>query len=848
MRTLPHDTAQSATALPRPLVWGVILISVLPLLLHLMGLNFGTGSRPLDQTPLSALPAPALVDVMHRTLAGSFTHTILEWSAFCTAIFTVIFAFIHFGITRNVTTPVIGLALFCAGCMDAFHTLAADRLIEVVAENRNLIPFTWALCRIFNALIMIVGVGLFVIRPTAMRQWGVGFIVGVSVVFGVTAYGIIHVCATQATLPETMFPNALITRPYDIAPLLLFLFAGLVVYPRFHRLAPSLFSSALLLSVVPEIATQLHMAFGSAALFDPHFNIAHFLKIMAYLVPFAGLGLDYVHTYQEQQHARAALEHEIVERKQTEAALRESEERFVLAEQGTSDGLWDWNVVTNETYFSPRFKELLGYAEDELPNEYATFEGHLHPDDLPQMQAGLQAHLEHRQPFDMEYRLRTKQGEYGWFSSRGQALRDETGQPLRMAGSIRDITERKQAEEVLRVSEERFRTLSTASPVGLFQNDAQGACTYTNTRWQEIFGLSLEDSLGDTWTKAIVEEDRAELLAAWKHSVQVQGKFMQDYRILRADGQERWIHAQAAMRYADSGVLIGAVGTAEDITERKQAEEEILRYTQEVEEARARVEAQAEILTKQTKELARSNTELEQFAYISSHDLQEPLRKIQAFGDRLKTKYAAALDERGLDYLERMRSSAQRMQTLIQDLLTYSRVTSKASSFVSVDLTALAQEVVADLEVRIEDTRGRVEVGDLPTLAADPTQLRQLLQNLIGNALKFHRPEVPPEVTVQLRPALAGTPANADPPTSYQITVQDNGIGFEEEYNEQIFAPFQRLHGRGEYEGTGIGLAVCRKIVRRHGGDITVSSAPGQGSTFTFTLPVSPPAGDEQLV
>ena len=537
-----------------------------------------------------------------------------------------------------------------------------------------------------------------------------------------------------------------------------------------------------------------------------------------------------------------------------EMASRESEERFMLAARGTNDGLWDWDLQTNMSYYSPHFKALLGYAEDEFANVYAAFEAHLHPEDVCRVQEVIQSHLTHRLPYDLEYRLRTKDGPYRWFSGRGQALWDDKGTATRMAGSIRDITERKQAEEAMRVSEERFRTLSSASPIGIFQNDAQGACIYTNARWQEIFGLSLEDSLGDTWAEIIVEEGRAELLAAWKHSVQGRGEFVGDYRILRTDGEERWIHARAAAMHDDNGAVLGYVGTTEDITQRKQAEEEILRYTQEVEEARARVEIQAAALTKQTKELARSNTELKQFAYTASHDLQEPLRKIQAFGDRLKTKYAAALDERGLDYLERMRSSAQRMQTLIQDLLTYSRVTSKARSFVSVDLTVLAQEVVADLEVRIEGTRGRVEVGHLPTLAADPTQLRQLLQNLIGNALKFHRPEVPPVVTVQAQPVLAGmsaeagTLASADPPAAYQITVQDNGIGLEEEYNEQIFAPFQRLHGRGQYEGTGIGLAVCRKIARRHGGDITVSSAPGQGSTFTVTLPVSPPAGDEQLV
>ena len=604
------------------------------------------------------------------------------------------------------------------------------------------------------------------------------------------------------------------------------------------------------------------------------------------------------------------------QQKETEAALRKSEARFALAMQGTDEGVWDWDIVTNEAYFAPRFRELLGYQADEFWETLEGFTARLHPDDYDGTQAAIRAHLDDRKPYDREYRLQTKSGQYRWFHERGQAVWDEQGNPVRMAGSIRDITEHKQMEEALRMSEARFRSLSDASPIGIFQNDMTGACIYTNPRWQEISGVSLEESLGSNWGKRIIPEDREITFVEWETCFRKEREFSCEFRIARPDGEVRWIHARAAPVRSDQGVAIGYVGTAEDITKRKQAEEalrasearfrslstfspvgiyqtdskgqcvytnsrwqeiaglseaaslgdgwtsvidprdkddvftawqlcvaknqpfihefrfcrpngevrwvhsraaalhsdtdvdmghvgtviditerkraeeEILRYTQEVEEARTRVEAQAAALTKKTEELSRSNIELDQFAYIASHDLQEPLRKIQAFSDRLETKYAAALDERGLDYLERMRSSAQRMQTLIKDLLTYARVTSKACPLVSVDLAVLAHEVV----------------------------------------------------TVQAQPVLAGTPA------AYQITIQDNGIGFDEEYRERIFAPFQRLHGRGQYEGTGIGLAVCRKIVRRHSGDITVASVPGQGSTFTVTLPVSPPAGDTQLL
>ncbi len=232
--------------------------------------------------------------------------------------------------------------------------------------------------------------------------------------------------------------------------------------------------------------------------------------------------------------------------------------------------------------------------------------------------------------------------------------------------------------------------------------------------------------------------------------------------------------------------------------------------------------------------LERSNQELQDFAHVASHDLQEPLRKVQAFGDRLKAKYAGALGDEGRDYLDRMQNAAARMSTLIRDLLTFSRVTTRGQPFAPVDLDAVTREVLADLEVRIEQTGGRVEARDLPTVEADAVQMRQLIQNLVSNGLKFHRPDVPPHVRVTgeiLNGAGRGT-------RLCRITVEDNGIGFETRFRERLFNVFQRLHTRTEFEGTGIGLAVCRKIVERHGGTIDAESRPGEGSRFFATIPM----------
>jgi signal transduction histidine kinase len=249
---------------------------------------------------------------------------------------------------------------------------------------------------------------------------------------------------------------------------------------------------------------------------------------------------------------------------------------------------------------------------------------------------------------------------------------------------------------------------------------------------------------------------------------------------------------------------------------------------------RQRAEA---VLRRKTGQLARSNQDLEQFAYSASHDLQEPLRKVMAFGSLLEKEYGDKLEGDGHLYLASIGKATRRMQTLITDLLGYARVTTRGKTFVAVNLNEVVQGVLSDLEVRIGETNAQVNVGDLPEIHADPTQMRQLLQNLIGNALKFHKPDEHPVITVSAEPVTGeGGPTSA-PPVCCRIQVKDNGIGFDEKYLERIFGVFQRLHGRDAYEGSGIGLAVSRRIAERHGGTITATSQPGEGATFTVLLP-----------
>jgi light-regulated signal transduction histidine kinase (bacteriophytochrome) len=244
-------------------------------------------------------------------------------------------------------------------------------------------------------------------------------------------------------------------------------------------------------------------------------------------------------------------------------------------------------------------------------------------------------------------------------------------------------------------------------------------------------------------------------------------------------------------------------------------------------------------LRSRQRELQEKNTELEQFAYIASHDLQAPLRKIQTFSDRLTARHRDSLDNQAQEYLTRIHRAAARMQRLIDDLLTLARVTSRVKPFAAVDLNSLVQDVISDLEPQIEKASGTVQAEPLPVVHGDETQLRQLFQNLIGNALKFHRPEVAPVVRIYPGAGGAHQPAPECRNDYHDILVEDNGIGFDNQDAGKIFQIFQRLPEQGEYEGTGIGLAVCKKIVERHGGRIWASSERNKGSKFLLALPAS---------
>jgi PAS domain S-box-containing protein len=412
---------------------------------------------------------------------------------------------------------------------------------------------------------------------------------------------------------------------------------------------------------------------------------------------------------------------------------------------------------------------------------------------------------------DYEVRLLNKiAGHESIISYSAAPVYSSDGELILIVYVMQDMTRRKQVEETLQNSETRFRQLADSMPQLVWIARPDGVVEYYNHRYREFDGIAPDDTGLWKWAPVLHPDDIAATEAAWQHSVATGEMYQIEHRVRIADGSYRWHLSRGMPAYDGQGNLVRWYGTATDIHDLKLAQAELAEYTDK---------------------LKRSNEELENFALVASHDLQEPLRKIHMFGEGLRRQLQGKLPAESQDYLDRMQNAAGRMQDMIDGLLRLSRVSRSDMKFQTVDMNHLVAGVVSDLEGRIQATEGRVIAGELPVVHGDPLQLRQLMQNLISNALKFHQEGVPPLVEV------SGELIRNENRHIARILVTDHGVGFDDRLGERIFHPFVRMHPRRQYEGSGIGLAICRKIVERHGGQISANSQPRKGSVFTVELP-----------
>ena len=398
--------------------------------------------------------------------------------------------------------------------------------------------------------------------------------------------------------------------------------------------------------------------------------------------------------------------------------------------------------------------------------------------------------------------------------------------------------------ERLTESEANYQVLTNSLPLMIFTAGQTGDLRYANEWLGQYTGETLSSLNANQWQSVIHEADWAQSWPAWADHTRPEKAFQIEFRVREAATTlYRW-HLLSATPVQPAETDTGYwTGFLVDIHAQKLISQ-TLKDNEALREAKHELERSQQALERTNAELKLSNENLQQFAYIASHDLQEPLRKVQAFGDVLRQQYGPELGTTGLDLIVRMESAALRMSVLIKDLLAYSRITTHREPMRPIALNRVVNDVLTDLSQVIKETKATISVGDLPTLPGDSRQLRQLFQNLVSNALRYHKPDQAPVITINSQPV-----ADTELPTAlqkgrstgvplyYRITVTDAGIGFDEKYLDRIFQVFQRLHGKNQYPGTGVGLAICRRVAENHQGTITATSQPGKGATFIVHLP-----------
>ncbi len=455
------------------------------------------------------------------------------------------------------------------------------------------------------------------------------------------------------------------------------------------------------------------------------------------------------------------------------------------------------------TFVSPEVTDALGWSPEQFLNQWSSWAK------SPSQETGglhrLGQEMIQRELKIYRCKIPGKCGRLHWFEMVEQTLETSQETQSSVEGFARNISDQHHEEQASQSRENQFRQIMDFAPIGIFQTDADFKLTYANTYWQVITRCPLKKTLGSSWLTPVLKEDRERVVKEWKEKMKQSQECFTQCRILRPDGEIRWVEFRSRLLYQEGGRII--FGTIEDITAHREMEAQLQEHTEE---------------------LKRSNLDLESFATIASHDLKEPLRKITAFGNLLKTSVLQKNEDQVLYFLERIQKAGTRMQGLIDDLLQLSRISIESRPFQPVDLDAVVTEVISDLELIINKSQAIIQFTPLPRLMADEAQMRQLFMNFLGNALKFTREGVPPKIRVNVERL-----ENCD----WVFSIEDNGIGFDIAHFERILKPFERLFGRGQYEGSGMGLAICDKIIARHKGSLSATSEPGKGTTFSFSIP-----------
>lgn len=487
-------------------------------------------------------------------------------------------------------------------------------------------------------------------------------------------------------------------------------------------------------------------------------------------------------------------------------------------------GVWSWDKASGKTEWSNGMYALMGYTREELPViEEDFFLTHICPKDKAEVLEKIKEALANGKEYRLDFSIELKDHTRRFVTSVGKPVLNMAGELIKITGINRDISDQYLQALEYKANKELQHQTEQMLNYGVFIWDIQNDKTTWTNGLYEIFELDKQggdDNISYEWyLKQVVEEDRLRFDTAMQACLINMTNFELEYSIISKSGQEKIVSTKGNLVKDSNQVPIRMVGNTRDITQFKNVQNELQRNL---------------------RELNRSNLELEEFAYGASHDLQEPLRKITTFGSRLLDKFGETLGEEGTMYINRMEVAAENMRSLIDNLLELSRVTRDNQPFEQMDLNLLIKNTAADLELTIDETGAEIHSSGLPVIDAIPSQLRQMFNNLLANALKFRRPDVRPVISVTAIKIDRATKEECFlevEKTYYRIDIADNGIGFDQEYEQRIFQIFQRLHGKSAYPGSGIGLAICKRIAERHHGLIHAKGEEGKGAVFSVFLP-----------
>lgn len=521
--------------------------------------------------------------------------------------------------------------------------------------------------------------------------------------------------------------------------------------------------------------------------------------------------------------------HDVTKQVLAHKKIEANEEKLTMVIDASELGTFEFNFKTKKLNGSKRLHEIFGLADEE-DMDHEHFVNTIHPKDQETRKVAFENSYRNG---SLEYISRVvlpNTNQIHWIEVKGKVHFDEENEPQKVLGTVRDITNEKLNRQKLEESEQKFRLLADSLPQHIWTADTDGKLNYFNQSVYDFSGITPEHLDREGWVALVHPEDREVNLKAWASSITSGKDFLLEHRFMKYDGTYRWQLSRAKPQSNEDGEIQMWVGSSTDIHDQKKFSNELERLVIE----------RTNELAQHVKDLANMNKELQSFAYVSSHDLQEPLRKIQTFSALLLESEYGNLSEDGQEYFKRMQSAAKRMQSLIDDLLSYSRTTISERKYEPTDLNQLIKEVKRDLQEELVQHNAVIETEELCTLNIIPFQFRQLLQNLISNSLKFSIKDRQPHIEIASEKGF-GSEFNfkrLSPTTHYcHIRISDNGIGFDPKYGERIFELFQRLHGKDKYQGTGIGLAIVKKIVENHNGFIAAHGKPNEGATFDIYLP-----------